>query len=104
MLNFLKRAFGETQQVDWNDLLERKAQIIDVRTPAEFSRGHVAGSRNIPLSDLGSHIGKFRKSDKPVITCCASGHRSGIAQRKLEELGVEAYNGGPWQSVARIVE
>ena len=104
MLNLLRKAFGESRQIDWEPILERKPLIIDVRTPAEFSRGKVKGSKNIPLSDLGGHIGKLRKAGKPVITCCASGNRSGIAQRKLEELGIEAYNGGAWQTVARMTQ
>lgn len=103
-MNLLKRIFGGGEQPNWEEILEKKPKIIDVRTPGEFKRGHVKGSVNIPLSDLGAHIGKLRKTDKPVITCCASGNRSGAAARKLEALGVEAYNGGPWQRVAQMVK
>jgi phage shock protein E len=34
-----------------------------------------------------------------VITCCASGMRSGSATAILKQAGVEAYNGGSWMSL-----
>jgi rhodanese-related sulfurtransferase len=33
-------------------LLQEGAQIVDVRSPAEFAAGHASGSRNIPLGEL----------------------------------------------------
>ena len=37
------------------------------------------------------------KKDKPVITCCASGMRSGSAVNVLKSNGFqEVYNGGSW--------
>lgn len=33
-------------------LLQEGAQIVDVRSPAEFAAGHALGSRNIPLGEL----------------------------------------------------
>lgn len=103
-MNLLKRVFGESKQPEWSEIIGRGAQIIDVRTPAEYRGGHVKGSKNIPLSDLGGHLEKLKKAGKPIITCCASGQRSGVAQRKMESLGMEAYNGGPWQRVAQIIQ
>lgn len=35
-------------------------------------------------------------SSKPVITCCRSGNRSGMAQSVLTAAGIDCYNGGPW--------
>ena len=36
------------------------ATIVDVRTPAEFMGGHVAGSINIPLQNVPSKLDEFR--------------------------------------------
>ena len=75
------------------------AQIIDVRTPAEYNGGHIKGSKNVPLQSLNQNLGKINKN-KPVITCCASGARSAAAKSILKNSGfTEVYNGGGWSSL-----
>jgi len=74
--------------------------IVDVRTPAEFMGGHVAGSINIPLNELPGRIEEFRSMKKPIVLCCASGNRSGQAAYFLQQNGVqECYNAGSWLDV-----
>ncbi|MCT4624130.1 MAG: rhodanese-like domain-containing protein [Schleiferiaceae bacterium] len=103
-MGLLSRLFGLGPKADFNDLIQnQKAQIIDVRTPAEFKSGHVKGSKNIPLNTLNSGLGKIKK-DKPVVLCCASGMRSGNATRILKSKGYEAYNGGSWGAVNKYVQ
>lgn len=97
MLNFLKKLFGGSS-VDYKELVANGAQIVDVRTPAEFSNGHIKNSKNIPLQQLQSQIKKLDKK-KPVITCCASGMRSASAKGILQNNGFEVYNGGGWSSL-----
>ena len=80
---------------DLQALRARGAQILDVRTPAEFAGGHAAGALNIPLEQLGQRLDKLDKA-RPVICCCASGARSGMAASLLKAQGFEAVNGGPW--------
>ncbi len=95
MLGFLKNLFGGTS-VDFKELVKNGAQIIDVRTPAEYNGGHIKGSKNIPLQSLNQNLGKINKN-KPVITCCASGARSATAKSILLNSGFsEVYNGGGW--------
>jgi rhodanese-related sulfurtransferase len=64
----------------------RKAQLIDVREPNEFSGGHVLGARNIPLTQLKSRLKEIRP-DKPVYLYCQSGSRSGRAAQMLYKKG-----------------
>ena len=64
MFGFLKKLFGGNS-VDYKELLKNGAQIIDVRTPAEFNGGHVKGAKNIPLQSLNQNLGKINKN-KPV--------------------------------------
>lgn len=98
MFGFLKNLFGGTS-VDYAELVKNGAQIIDVRTPAEFNGGHIKGAKNIPLQSLNQNLGKINKN-KPVITCCASGARSAAAKSILQNSGFsEVYNGGGWQSL-----
>lgn len=80
-------------------IAEGKATIIDVRTPQEFSGGHVSGSKNIPLQELPQRLGEIRKETEPIVLCCASGQRSGMAARMLSQQGVECFNGGSWLDV-----
>ena len=93
MFGFLKKLFGGNS-LDYKELVKNGAQIIDVRTPAEFNGGHVKGAKNIPLQSLNQNLGKINKN-KPVITCCASGSRSAAAKSILLNSGFsEVYNGG----------
>jgi rhodanese-related sulfurtransferase len=101
MINFFKKLFGGGP--DLREILGRNALIVDVRTPEEYRRGHVEGSVNIPLNMLHGKMKMLQKKEVPIITCCASGRRSGIAARQLEQVGIEAYNGGPWTRVRSYV-
>lgn len=65
--------------------------ILDVRTPAEYARGHVEGFVNIPVDELREHIDELEKT-KPVYVICQSGLRSYIACRILTGNGFDAYN------------
>ena len=96
MLGKLKELLGFGPQVDYRELMKQGAQIIDVRTNAEFKSGHIKGSVNIPLQVIASQLGKIRK-DMPVITCCASGMRSASAKSVLLANGFsDVHNGGGW--------
>ena len=99
MIQFIKKIFGIGPAVDFADLLNSGATIIDVRTKGEYQQGHIKGSVNIPLNNLSNHYSKIKK-DKPVITCCASGMRSASAKSLLKSNGFsEVHNGGGWQSL-----
>lgn len=83
--------------------LKKGAVVLDVRTTGEYQGGHVKGSRNIPLQSLESNLSTIKKWDKPVVTCCASGMRSGQAQRFLKSNGVDCINGGSWVKVNSLI-
>jgi rhodanese-related sulfurtransferase len=98
MLGFLKSLFGMAS-VNYKDLLGNGAIIIDVRSVAEFKSGHIPGSNNYPLDSIRTKVAELKKINKPVITVCKSGARSGMAKRILKSAGIEVYNGGPWISL-----
>ena len=80
-------------------LLEEGAQMVDVRSPAEFAAGHAAGSVNIPLPELEQGA-RTLDPNRWVIVCCASGTRSAIAGRQLRGLGFSrVLNGGSWRNL-----
>lgn len=97
MLNIFKKLFGSG--TDFKTLQQQGAVIIDVRTAGEFKSGHLKGAINIPANTISHHINDFKKKGKPVITCCASGMRSGSAADILKQAGIDAYNGGSWTSL-----
>ncbi|MDW7692212.1 rhodanese-like domain-containing protein [Flammeovirgaceae bacterium SG7u.111] len=102
MFGFLKKMLGGPS-VDLGEVISQGAVIIDVRTPGEYKSGHVKGSVNIPLDKVSANIDKIKKYNKPIITCCASGMRSGSAASILRKNGLEeVYNGGSWGRVNNL--
>ncbi len=84
--------------------------IVDVRTPAEYSEGHIANARNIDFysSGFSSGFGQFDKS-KPVYVYCERGGRSQSAVEKINKLGfknVYELEGGiiKWEEAGKKVE
>ena len=103
-MGILSKLFGIKPAPDFKALKANGAQIIDVRTKAEYAGGHLKGSKNIPLDQLSSKMKSLDKT-KPVITCCASGMRSGSAKGMLKQAGFqEVYNGGGWTSLQRKLQ
>lgn len=62
--------------------------IIDVRTPQEFSEGHIEGAININFFDKTflDQIAKYEKNE-PLFIYCKSGNRSGQASKKIADFG-----------------
>lgn len=71
------------------DGLDDAGQWVDVRDPFEYAHGHIEGTTNIPLSELGFHLGHFRH-DRHYYLSCRSGVRSMTAAKTLARLGVAA--------------
>ncbi|MEQ8713266.1 MAG: rhodanese-like domain-containing protein [Cyclobacteriaceae bacterium] len=80
------------------------AMVIDVRSPGEFRSGHVKGSRNIPLPEIGRRVSEIAHYKKPIILCCASGGRSGQAASILKKEGIDCINGGSWMKVNQFID
>ena len=66
------------------------AALIDVREADEYARGHIPGSRNIPLSELAERSGEIGAHDAPVFVYCLSGGRSSQAESLLKRAGFTA--------------
>ncbi|HEV2785016.1 MAG TPA: molybdopterin-synthase adenylyltransferase MoeB [Solirubrobacteraceae bacterium] len=72
--------------------------LIDVRESEEVARGIIPGARHVPRGHLESRIeGAVPDRSQHVVLYCASGNRSALAAKTLQELGyenVESMNGG----------
>lgn len=103
MFQILKNLFGSTDSSALVKALEEGAQLVDVRSSAEFASGSVKGAINIPLDSLLKNAGKL-KGKKGIVVFCKSGGRSAMAKSMLESKGFSnVVNGGSWTNVAKIV-
>lgn len=65
----------------------RHAQIVDVRTEAEFKTGSLPNAKNLPLSTLKSRVGELKK-DRPAIVVCETASRASPAAAQLRAAGI----------------
>ena len=80
-------------------LKEQGAMLVDVRSAAEFASGNAPGSVNIPLGELTTRLKEIPTS-APVVLCCASGTRSGMAKMVLKKNGYKnVFNVGKWSNL-----
>ena len=70
--------------------------VIDVRTPEEWSRGHLLSARRVDWQDIGNVIGTLTDSfDHSIVLYCRSGSRSGKAKDILDGMGyINVVNAG----------
>jgi len=86
MSGLLKTAqWNETQQYR-----EKGYQLIDCRTPSEFSRGAIPGAINIPVDEIRERVAEIKK--EPILVNCQVGQRGHTATMLLKELGFDATN------------
>jgi phage shock protein E len=102
MLDFIKNLFKPGANL--SKLVQDGAVIVDVRTKSEYQAGHIKGSRNIPLDHIKNGIKNLQKLNKPIITVCRSGSRSGMAKTILAAAGLEVYNGGGWMGLNKQLQ
>lgn len=90
--------FISTLPADWHGIAPAAARaqidaiqpfILDIREPAEFREGHIAGSVNIPLRTLPANMARLPK-DRPIIVLCRIGHRGALAIPFLRGQGYNA--------------
>ena len=76
---------------DLSALLQRTNApvLVDVRTPAEFHAGHIAGALNVAHDAIDENWRKTVRADPDddVILYCGTGRRAGMAQQTLESMG-----------------
>lgn len=68
--------------------------LIDVRTPAEYRAGHIAGAVNRPLNDLSRHMAEI-SPEREVVLYCSSGFRSAMGVMALQLEGRHRVMGFP---------
>ena len=71
----------------WQDLPENTL-VMDNRTPEEYARGHVPGSRNIPMGTENAHVDELRQLDR-IYLYCRSGRRAQTTMTNLNFQGLD---------------
>ena len=69
--------------------LKEPIQLLDVRTPTEFRRGHIKNEKNIPLTAIGSYTPATKET---LSVICHAGVRSKMAAKKLKKKGYDVIN------------
>jgi len=88
---------------DVKTLLERDAQIVDVRSQGEFAGAAHPRALNIPLDQLGSRLKELDKQ-RPILVCCESGSRSSHGVSILKQAGfAPVANLGSWRRIQSLL-
>ncbi len=74
-------------------------QIIDVRAPTEWKKGHIPGARHVFLPELREKIGELDR-ERPTAVYCDSGYRASIGASilKQEDFNCVCNVPGSWQA------
>lgn len=108
---------GETNTVrrvsvaEFEKLTQSKTNVIlDVRTPKEYSAGHIAGAKNLDFNspEFEQALGGLDKT-KVYLVHCASGRRSALACEKMKAAGFQNVVEMPdgfrgWEKAGKPVE
>jgi NADPH-dependent 2,4-dienoyl-CoA reductase/sulfur reductase-like enzyme/rhodanese-related sulfurtransferase len=84
---------GLLKTAQWSQTQELRSagyQLIDVRTPSEYSRGTIPGAINIPVDEIRERVSEIKNA--PILVNCQVGQRGHTATMLLKELGFNAVN------------
>lgn len=85
------RSVEQLEQISPHQLAARLdnggIRLIDVRTPAEWSDGHIAQAEHFPLSSILADELPPAERDQELVLQCGSGYRSNIAASILSQSG-----------------
>ena len=71
-------------------IANQDVQLVDARTPEEFSEGHIPGAVNMDVksADFDVQIAQLDTS-RPVAVYCRSGRRSKLAAERMTNAGLQ---------------
>lgn len=80
-------------------LSTRMGTIVDVRSGEEYQLAHCSETVSVPFNEFAWRLRELCNFPEPLILCCASGNRSGLAERQLKALGIVCFNAGSWLDI-----
>ncbi len=72
MIESIKKMFKLGTKTDYGELIKQGAIILDVRSKAEFSGGHIENSINIPVDQLSNNLSKLQNKESSLHAVTAS--------------------------------
>jgi len=89
VVNYQPANYREMTAAQAADFIARQQPLIlDVRTPAEFKRGHLPQAMLIPVQELQRRIGELSAyRQQEILIYCATGNRSTVASKILIDQG-----------------
>ncbi len=82
--NVSQGVYKVTHWYEIDDIVQKGGYLLDVRTPVEFSTGHIPGAVNIELDELRSRLNEINlPKDAPIYVNCQVGLRAYVAIRIL---------------------
>jgi phage shock protein E len=102
----ISTACAKTGEIKPEIKIDNNTILIDVRTKDEFKSGHLEKAINIPYTEIEEQIKSITKDNhKNIVVYCKSGRRSGIAQKKLIQMGYKnVVNGGGYKDLLKQQE
>lgn len=74
---------------------ESGVQVVDIRSPAEFERGHIPGAINVPMTELPTRVDDVEWSDDVVVACPIG--QSSVQAARL----IDSFEGVPEDAAVR---
>lgn len=81
----------EVTPAEARELVDKGAQLIDVRETYEYEAGRIAGARHIELERLAAQAETIDR-DRPVVFQCRLGARSAMATQAFRAAGYDAWS------------
>lgn len=99
------RRSGQIPVKDAAEYVRQGAMIVDVRTPAEYSRGHLSQAFNMPLDEVDGLLpNKVKDKERVILVHCQTGLRSRKAKERLEKIGYKnVYDLGSYERAFKVV-
>jgi phage shock protein E len=101
----LMKRSGQVSSKEAVEYLRNGAMLIDVRSLNEFESGHILQAYNMPLDRIDVLVpSAVKDKNKVLLLHCSTGVRSGLAKKKLEEMGYKnVFNLGSYERAGKIV-
>jgi rhodanese-related sulfurtransferase len=99
------RRSGQVSSKDAVEYVKDGAIIVDVRSPQEYSAGHLSQAFNMPVDQIEMLLpNKIKDKDRVILVHCQSGLRSKKAKERLNQIGYkQVFNLGSYERAFKIV-
>jgi len=99
------RRSGQISKREAADYIRQGAFVVDVRSPREFSAGHLLQAVNFPLDELEGLVPqRIKDKNRVILVHCRSGLRSKKAKERLLKIGYQnVFDLGSYERAFKIV-